>query len=233
MIQSVKTTPQRLPFTKDGMPVGMELGELVAELSLLTNAGSETTTAALQNIMHNLCRNPRCMDKLYEEIASVTTDEELEENPVIPYDKIKFLPYLRAVIDETLRDRPSLAIGLPRVTPKEGTHIAGTWVPGNTTVSIPTWGMHHDPAVFERPFEFLPERWLGESGQALQKYMLAFSAGSRQCVGRNVAYTEISIIVSTIVRRYRFALPSPEWKPTVYETMVIRSGPMPIKIWRR
>ena len=112
-------------------------------------------------------------------------------------------------------------------------YIAGTWVPGETTVSIPTWGMHHDPDVFEKPFDFIPERWLGESGANLQKNMLAFSAGARQCVGRNVAYTEISLIIATIIKRYNFALSRPDWKPTVYETMVLKTGPMPVKIWRR
>ena len=218
-----------LNFTKDGHPVGMDIGELIQECALIMNAGSETTTCALQNMMYYLLLNPTCMDKLYNEIKSACDDDEI----VPSFDRIKFLPYLRACIDETLRHRPSLAIGLPRVTPPEGMYIAGTWVPGETTVSIPTWGMHHDPDVFEKPFDFIPERWLGESGANLQKNMLAFSAGARQCVGRNVAYTEISLIIATIIKRYNFALSRPDWKPTVYETMVLKTGPMPVKIWRR
>ncbi|KAK5232017.1 hypothetical protein LTR47_006858 [Exophiala xenobiotica] len=231
-----------LNYTREGIPIGMDLGELVQECSLLMNAGSETTTCALQNIMYYLIINPRCMQKLYEEVRTVFEDDDNSDSEsdsalaaVPSYDRIKFLPYLRACIDETLRHRPSLAIGLPRVTPPEGMYVAGTWVPGETTVSIPTWGMHHDPDVFEKPFEFLPERWLdgGESASNCQRNMLAFSAGSRQCVGRNVAYTEMSLIVATIVNRYEFALSRPDWEPTVYETMVLKSGPMPIKIWRR
>ena len=218
-----------LNYTKGGVPIGMDIGELVQECSLIMNAGSETTTCALQNIMYHLILNQSCMDKLYDEISPAFEDDEI----VPSFDRIKLLPYLRACIDETLRHRPSLAIGLPRVTPSEGMYVAHTWVPGDTTVSIPTWGMHHDPDVFEKPFEFIPERWLGKAGADLQKYMLPFSAGARQCVGRNVAYTELSLIVATIVKRYGFALCKPGWEPTVYETMVLKTGPMPVKIWRR
>lgn len=219
-----------LNYTRDGVPIGMEMGELIQECSLLMVAGSETTTCALQNIFHYLIRNPRCMETLYEEVATAFDDED----EVVPaYDRIKFLPYLRAVIDETLRHRPSLAIALPRVTPPEGMSIAGVWVPGNTTVSTPTWTIHHDPELFEAPFEFRPERWLGESGAHLQTSFVPFSTGARACVGRNMAYMELSLIVATLVHRYHFALSSPDWEPTIYETMVIKSGPMPVKIWRR
>jgi benzoate 4-monooxygenase len=221
---------EALNFTRDGEPIAMEFGELVAECSLLVVAGSETTTCALQNIFHYLIRNPRCMEKLYEEVSTAFDDED----ELVPaYDKVKLLPYLRAVIDETLRHRPSLSLALPRRTPPEGMSIASTWVPGETTVSVPTWSVHHDPALFEKPFEFIPERWLGESGSNLQKYFIPFSTGARACVGRNMAYLELSLIVATMVYRYHFRLSSPEWEPTIYETMVIKSGPMPVKIWRR
>ena len=220
---------QSLNYTRDGVPIGLELGELIQECALLMNAGSETTTCALQNIVHYLCLNPRCMEKLYEELVSVLDDDE----EVPAYDKVKFLPYLRAVIDETLRHRPSLSLGLARVTPDEGMSIAGIWVPGDTTVSMPTWSVHHDPELFERPDEFIPERWLGESGANLQKYFLPFSTGARACVGRNMAYMELTLITAALVRRYYIALSKPDWMPTVYETTVIKTGPMPVKIWRR
>ncbi|RHZ67851.1 hypothetical protein CDV55_103443 [Aspergillus turcosus] len=221
---------QALNFTRDGVPTGMEMGELIQECALLMNAGSETTTSALQNIFYHLIRHPRCMQTLYEELESAFSDgDEL----VPAYDRIKFLPYLRAVIDETLRLRPSLGVALPRVTPPEGMSIDGTWVSGNTTVSAPQWTIHRDPELFEQPLEFRPERWLGPNGAKLQQGFMPFSLGARACVGRNMAYMELSLITATLVHRYHFALPSPQWEPTMYESMVIKSGPMPVKIWRR
>jgi cytochrome P450 len=220
---------QALNFTRDGTPVEMEMGELIQDCALLMNAGSETTTCALQNIFYHLIRHPHCMQTLVEELATAFDADE----PVPAYDRIKFLPYLRAVIDETLRLRPSLGIALPRATPPEGMSIDGTWVAGNTTVSAPQWTIHRDPELFEQPLEFRPERWLGENAAKLQKGFMPFSSGARACVGRNMAYMELSLIVATLMHRYHFALPSPQWEPTIYETMVIKSGPMPVKIWRR
>lgn len=221
---------EALNFTRDGVPTGMEMGELIQECSLLMNAGSETTTCALQNILHFLIRHPHCMQTLYEELETAFDDDD----EIIPaYDKVKFLPYLRAVIDETLRLRPSLGVALPRVTPPQGMIIDGVWVAGNTTVSAPHWTIHRDPELFERPLEFLPERWLGADAAKLQKGFMPFSSGARACVGRNMAYMELTMIVATVVHRYHFALPSPEWKPTILESMVIKSGPMPVKMWRR
>lgn len=218
-----------LNYTKDGIPIGLEMGALIQECGLLVAAGSETTTAALQNILHYVTANPRVKTKLQDELDRAFPDEE-----VVPsYDEVKFLPYLRAVIDEALRHRPSLSIGLPRATPPEGMRIAGHWVAGNTMVSVPTWTVHHMPEYFEKPQEFIPERWLGESGIELQKAFMPFSQGARACVGRNMAYMELYLIVATVFRRYDFALEREGWMPTVVETMVIKARDMPMKIWRR
>ena len=220
---------QGLNYTKDGIPIGLELGTLIQECGLLVAAGSETTSVALQNILHYVTKNPRVKEKLYEELERAFPEEE-----VIPsYDEIKFLPYLRAVIDETLRHRPSLSIALPRASPAEGMRIAGHWVPGSTMVSVPTWTVHHLPEYFDRPDEFIPERWLGESGIELQKAFMPFSHGARACVGRNMAYMELYLIVATVFRRYDMALMNEGWMPEVVETMVIKAKEMPIKIWRR
>jgi cytochrome P450 len=43
--------------------------------------------------------------------------------------------------------------------------------------------MHHNETLFPNSYEFIPERWLGDEGSALEKYMVSFSKGSRQCLG--------------------------------------------------
>lgn len=223
---------QALNWTRDGVPTAMELGELLQECALLIVAGSETTACAMQNVMYFLMRNPRCMQTLYEELESTLGPNE-DDDLVPAYDRVKFLPYLRAVIDETLRLRPSLPISLPRTTPPEGMSVGGVWVPGNTTVSASTWAVHRDPEIFERPLEFLPERWLGENGVKLQRGFIPFSSGARACVGRNMAYMEVTLTVAALVHRYHLTLPTPDWEPKVVETFVIKAGEMPVKMWRR
>jgi benzoate 4-monooxygenase len=59
--------------------------------------------------------------------------------------------------------------------------IEGEWIPGNTTVSVPTWSLHHSPEYFKDPEVFKPERWLAEDAAELQSTFIPFSAGGRAC----------------------------------------------------
>jgi cytochrome P450 len=60
--------------------------------------------------------------------------------------------------------------------------------------------IHHDEAIFPKPYEFNPQRWL--DNPRLDKYMVSFSKGTRQCVGINLAYAELYTTLACIFRRY-------------------------------
>jgi cytochrome P450 len=87
--------------------------------------------------------------------------------------------------------------------------------------------------MFPQADKYIPERWLGEEGKALQPYFLAFSAGARGCIGRNISYLEQTVVLASVLRRYDFALSSPNWELQRLETMNWILGEMPVKIWRR
>ncbi|PYH79468.1 cytochrome protein [Aspergillus uvarum CBS 121591] len=214
---------------KTGVPHNLEWGEVVAEVSIMINAGSDTTAIALSNVMFLLLRHPHCLQKLREEVDEVLEEEEV----VAPYDKVKHLPYLRACLDESMRLYPPVSFALPRRTPPGGTTILGEFVPGNTSVGISAYVVHRNEAVFPEPDAFKPERWLGEAGKDLQPYFVAFSTGARGCIGRNISYLEQTVLIASLVHRYEFALPHPTWEPTRHETTNTGLGPIPIKIWRR
>lgn len=218
---------QALMQDRNGNPNNLEWGEIVAEINIMMNAGSVTTAIALANVMHQLLQNPEALRHLREEIDAVLEPDET----VAPYDKVKHLPYLRACLDESLRLHPPTPHGLPRTTPPQGMNIMGEWVPGNTTVSMSALVAHRSNA-FASADEFIPERWLGEEGKALQSYFITFSAGSRGCIGRNISYLEQTVFVATMVHRYEFALPE-GFMMQRRETMNWILGEMPVKVWRR
>lgn len=218
---------QALMEDRNGKPNNLEWGEIVAEINIMMNAGSVTTAIALANVMHQLLKHPETLRRLQEEIDAVLDADEI----VAPYDKVKHLPYLRACLDESLRLHPPTPHGLPRKTPPQGMNIMGEWVPGDTTVSVSALVAHRSSA-FSKADEFVPERWLGDEGKALQSYFITFSAGSRGCIGRNISYLEQTVFVATMVHRYNFALPE-GFEMQRRETMNWILGEMPVKVWRR
>ncbi|KAI5779820.1 cytochrome P450 monooxygenase [Geopyxis carbonaria] len=214
---------------KDGSPNNLEFGELAAEISIMLNAGSDTTAIATTNALWHLLKSPAHLAKLRAELATVMD----ESDTVAPYDKVKHLPFLRACIDESMRLHPPTTFGLPRVTPPEGAPVLDHFIPGNTTVSISAYIAHRDPTAFPDPEEYKPERWLAPGAKDLQQYFIAFSAGARGCIGRNISYLEQHILLATVAWRYEFALPSPDFEITRTEGMNMWPGDMPMKIWRR
>jgi cytochrome P450 len=195
----------------------------------MMNAGSDTTAISLNNVMFFLLKNPNCMAKLREELDAVLDQDEI----VAPYSKVKHLPYLRACLDESLRMLPPVIFWLPRRTPPEGTTILGEYIPGDTSVSMSAYVVHHDETIFKDHNVYRPERWLGEDGKTLQPYFIPFSTGARGCIGSNISYLEQTMLLASLVHRYEFALPSPKWEPVIPETTNLSPGPMPLKIWIR
>lgn len=207
----------------------LEWGEIVAEVSIMLNAGSTTTAIAIANVMYQLLKNPQCMERLRQEI-----DETLDEDEeVAPYEKVKYLPYLRAVLDESLRIFPPISHGLTRQTPTEGSEIAGHYIPGGTTVAVSAFIAHRDPVIFPDPEKYDPDRWLGEKGKDLGPNFIAFSAGARGCIGRNIAYLEQTVLLASMLHRYDFELAQPGFEPGRYEWQNLHLTELPVKIRRR
>jgi cytochrome P450 len=226
---------QALMEDKNGHPNNLEWGEIIAEVSIMMNAGSATTAIAMTNVLYQLLKNPEVMKKVVEEIDNALDDDEEEDagNGVIAYDKVKHLPYLRACLDESLRLFPPTPHGLPRETPPEGTNILGDYIPGGVSVSMSAFVAHRIESTFPQADKYIPERWLGEDGKALGPHLLAFSAGARGCIGRNISYLEQTVVLASVLRRYEFALSSPDWEIKRLETMNWLLGEMPVKVWRR
>jgi cytochrome P450 len=182
-----------------GEPIGMPLGEILAEASVMMNAGTDTTTAALTNAVFLCYKHPKVLARLREEL-----DANLGATETPTYDVVSQLPYLRACVEESLRFRPASSMGLPRVVPKGGRMIAGKFVSEDVTVSVPTYTLLRDPEAFDRPEEFNPERWLTGDKEKMSKAHLPFSTGPRACIGRNIAYFEQLLVMASLFKGYDF-----------------------------
>lgn len=189
----------------DGNPMGRE--ELTAEALTLLIAGSDTTSNSTCAIIYYLARNRFAQAKLHKEL-----DEQLgtEDETVANGQQVKRLPYLDACINEALRIHSTSALGLPRVVPEGGLTIKGEFFPEGTVLSVPSYSIHRDPTVWGEDVEdYRPERWFECDIAAMQKTFNPFSVGPRACVGRNLAFLELQIIIASIMRRYDIVLADP------------------------
>lgn len=220
---------QALMEDRNGSPNNLEWGEAVAEVTIMMNAGSTTTAISMANVMYQLLKHPEKMEKLRKEV-----DETLDEDEeVAPYEKVKYLPYLRACLDESLRLFPPISHGLTRATPAEGQEVCGEYIAGGATVNVSSFVAHRDPKVFPDPESYTPERWLGEAGKDLGPYFIAFSAGARGCIGRNIAYLEQTVLLASMVHRYDIELADPKFEVGRYEWQNLHLTELPVKIRRR
>ncbi|KAF2094042.1 cytochrome P450 [Rhizodiscina lignyota] len=186
--------------------------EIIANSGLFIVAGSETTASALSGLIARLIWNPLCYDKLTTEIRSAFETED-----GITFKAVINLPYLNACIEEILRVHPAVPAGPPRTVPPGGDFIDGLWVPGGTTVSVGQWSSCHDPANFRNPDEFVPERWIEAAYNTdVKKALQPFSVGPRNCIGRNLAYMEMRVMIARLF--WNFDIVSvdgaPLWDPS-------------------
>lgn len=199
----------KLEETPKGANEPSPYGEQLAEAGILLNAGSDTTASALTNTLYLLATHPKVLQRLRDELSGFMTINDTTPD----FNTLMAAPFLRACLDESLRIRPSVAIGLPRVTPPEGSTICGHFIAGGTTVSAPIIELNTHESLFPNAKAFDPERWFdGKQQGALKEYSQPFSIGGRACIGRNLAMIELTKVIATVVMRYDVTLLQEELK---------------------
>ncbi|KAH7027270.1 cytochrome P450 [Microdochium trichocladiopsis] len=197
-----------LRHNNDGSGKGLSEGEIAENATILITAGSETTATLLSGATFQLLANRDKYDALVREVRSTFASED-EINMV----SVGHLEYLTAVLSESFRMYPPVPIGLPRVTPEGGEVVDGYYLPAKTSISVPQWSAYQSALNFHKPQSFVPERWLADvtspgstSPFANDKrdVMQPFSAGPRNCIGKNLANAEMRLILTRLL--YNFDL---------------------------
>ncbi|KAF2108883.1 cytochrome P450 [Lophiotrema nucula] len=191
---------------------GLTKGEMYANTTVFMIAGTETTATLLSGVTWYLLKHPEAYTKLTEEIRS-----SFESDADINIETLQRLKYLRACLEEGLRMYPPVPIGLPCLVPQQGAEVCGEWIPGGTTVSCQQLAMYSSEKNFRDAKSFIPERWTGEDDRFATDNKLAlqpFSYGPRNCLGKNLAYHEMRIILSKILFHFDLTLlpESDDWR---------------------
>ncbi|KAI5866821.1 cytochrome P450 ClCP1 [Durotheca rogersii] len=181
----------------------LDFTQVAANSNVLIIAGSETTATLLSGAIYLLTAHPDKLERLANEVRSVFRKEE-----EITLTSVSKLTYMLACLNETLRHYPPVPVGLPRVTPKGGAHILGKLVPQDTIVAVWQYAVSHDERFWKDPFSFSPERFMGDPAFKNDRLdaMQPFSLGPRNCIGRNLAYAEMRLILAKIVFNFDMKL---------------------------
>ncbi|GLT64363.1 hypothetical protein SLA2020_368630 [Shorea laevis] len=166
-------------------------------------AGSETSSNTLEWAMAELLRNPESMRKVKEELNRVVgPNKEVEESD------IEELPYMQAVVKETLRLHPPGPFLIPR-NAMEDTNFMGYVIPKDTQILVNAWAIGRDPDAWEDPLMFEPERFLGSKidykGQNFE--LIPFGSGRRICVGMLLAHRLLHLGLASLLHYFDWELP--------------------------
>ncbi|PYI12717.1 benzoate 4-monooxygenase cytochrome P450 [Aspergillus sclerotiicarbonarius CBS 121057] len=171
---------------------------LAGDAYLVAVAGSDTTAASLITLFFQLALDRRVRKTLQDEI-----DKYFETVETVDSMSLSKLPYLDAVITETMRLHPPVPSGVQRMTPPDGLLIDNTWIPGNTVVQVPYHTLFRDERLFLQPQDFIPERWTSRPELIKDSSpFVPFSTGRYGCIGKQLGLMELRYVVSQIIRRY-------------------------------
>ncbi|PVI02270.1 putative P450 monooxygenase [Periconia macrospinosa] len=176
---------------------------LVDEGQTMIAAGQETSSFFLQQASYFILANPDVHSKLKAELREAIPDSK----SIPPLARLEELPYLHAVVQEVHRFSHGVVGRLERVSPDKIIQYKDWVIPPGTPVAMTSLLQHRDPSKFPNPMKFDPDRWLtqSESGR-LEKYLVPFSKGTRQCMGINLATAEIYLTLATVFRRFDMEL---------------------------
>lgn len=185
----------------------------------LIYTGGTTISAALSAIFFYLSRNPAVYSRLATEIRTTfTSGRAIQTGPQLNGSK-----YLRAVIDESMRMSPPFLGTFWREahsSHREPFVVDGHVIPPGTSVGVSPYSIMHNEAYFPEPFEFRPERWLGsdrehssaassdtqaEKDRSMMRAAFApFALGETGCLGKAMAYQEMSLVVAKTLWYFDF-----------------------------
>jgi len=194
---------------------GMSDRQIRDEAITLFLAGHETTALALSWAFYLLGQHPEVERKLAAELADVLGARA----PTL--DDLPQLRYTGLVLKEVMRLYPPAWTLSMRVASAD-TVVGGHQIAKGSLIMLSQWVTHRSPQLYAEPERFLPERWAdGLEGQLPRFAYFPFGGGQRLCIGQSFAMMEATLILATIVGRYRLEL-APGWLATPQASITLR-----------
>ncbi|KAL8694897.1 MAG: hypothetical protein Q9218_000561 [Villophora microphyllina] len=203
---------------------GLVLCALVTDIA----AGGDTTAATMSGIVYNMIEHPNVLRRLQEEL-----DVNITQMP-ISWKAAANLPYLDAVIQESIRYHPGTSFTFEPVVPQEGLRLPdGRFIAPGTVVGMHDWVVNRDKTVFGPDVDsFMPNRWLQAEGEdaavfstrfnLMKNTVLSFGAGTRRCVGKNLAMLVMYKFLASLFSKFEIELVNKEKGPKLFHTTFVQ-----------
>ncbi|KAL5975991.1 hypothetical protein ACLOJK_020321 [Asimina triloba] len=171
----------------------------------ISAGGIETSALTMQWALAEILNNPGIFRKVREEIESVVGTKRLVQESDAPN-----LPYVQAVVKETLRMHPAVPINLRSC--RQDCTVGGFFIPKDTNIFINAWSIGRDPEYWDDPHLFRPERFLDSNaavdfkGQHFQ--YLPFGSGRRMCPGMPLSLSVMPVTIAAMVQCFDWIQPN-------------------------
>ncbi|KAM9324496.1 cytochrome P450 2D6 [Gastrophryne carolinensis] len=211
--------------TKDDKESSFNEGNLVTTPIDMFTAGIETTTTTLRWAILFMLLYPDVQRKVQKEIDEVIGRSR---NPTMA-DVLK-MPYTNAVIHEVQRCGDIFPVAMHHMTFRD-TEIGGYFIPKGIIVVLNLSSVLKDEQIWEKPYQFYPDHFLGPDGKFMKKdAFMAFAAGRRACPGEHLARMELFIFLTTLLQSYTFEIPDKMPPPKADPVLAVTLCPQPYKV---
>ncbi|KAL1538101.1 trimethyltridecatetraene synthase-like isoform X1 [Salvia divinorum] len=187
-----------------GLEVKIERNGIKAITLDLLAGGTESSSLMVEWANSELMRAPEIIKKAREEL-----DRVIGKNRWVKEDDMPSLPYVEAILKETMRLHPVSPMLAPRIA-REDCMVDGYDIKKGTYVFVNTWTIHRDPSIWENPNEFNPDRFIGKKinvkGQNFE--LLPFGSGRRMCPGYALGLKVIQSSLANLLHGFNWRLPN-------------------------
>jgi cytochrome P450 len=178
--------------TGEGLSDDHVRGEALTMLA----AGTQTTATTMAWALHILSVREDIQDHAHREVREVLGDRAVASEDLDRFD------YLRRLLSETLRLYPPAWL-LSRQAAVE-VSLGGHVLPAGASILFSPYAVHRDPSIYPDPERFDPDRWLPERAKQIPRpAFIPFGAGNRRCLGEGFAWVEATVVLATILARWR------------------------------
>lgn len=196
---------ERFLEASEDFPQALDEQGIVGMLMSTISGAGDTTASTVGAMLFFLLKNPEVMKKLQDELAAAGVHE------IPAFAEVGKLPYLNAVLKETMRVFTVISFPMERLIPAGGAVVAGMYFPEGTSVGCMPAAVHLNKKIFgDDVHTFRPERWLIDDRERLRLMEAAhmgFSRGRRNCLGQNIAVMSMKKVIPALIMKFKVRSP--------------------------